>query len=71
MIKYISILILGLAAVWWWNFAEYRVQPGVAKLCPDNIKKSIYKMGPDKNYKILADGRLMVEVNGVWLKLKY
>jgi len=70
MIKYISILLLGLAMAYWWNFSEYTVQPGIAKVASQEVKAAIYRMGPGHCYRILADGRLQVHVANKWLYLK-
>lgn len=35
------------------------------------IKATVYKMGPMKDYRLFPDGRLEVMVKGKWLRLKY
>lgn len=37
----------------------------------NEIKAAMKKMGPFKNYRILGDKTLQVEVDGKWLNLKY
>ena len=54
-----------------WSSAHIFVQPNIARVCSAEIKKAMLKMGPYKEYRILADETLQVKVNGKWLRLRY
>ena len=68
MTKYIIAFLLGLCIAWW-NQDIY-IQSRPAKLAPEHIKRAMLKMGPGKNYRILPNGKLQVEVKGEWLNLR-
>jgi len=79
--KYILIIVvvLSLSLVYtitsWWN-VDYTVQENhctVADLVDDpaTVESAIQKFGPHKNYLITVDGRVLVRVDGKWLRLHY
>lgn len=43
----------------------------LSKVAPPEIKRAIWRMGPQKTYRILPSGELQVKVKGRWLRLRY
>jgi len=69
----ITILILTTFALLYygivWDTERIIVQPGCSGVCSDEIKRTIKWFGNKKNYRILENGQLQVEVKGKWLNL--
>ena len=53
-----------------WDTGRLIVQPAGGQVCSEEIKRTIKWFGDKKNYRIMPDGTLQVEVNGKYLKLK-
>ena len=71
MIKYIIILIVGIAVVAWWHQEVIITGGGVAGVVSADIKRAMIKMGPLYDYKLYPDGTLKVKIKSQWLKLRY
>ena len=69
-----TLLILTTFALLFWGIVydtgRIKVQPGCAEVTSEQIKRTIKWFGDKKNYRIMPDGTLQVEVNGKYLKLK-
>ena len=70
MIKYLILIAMGCALAYWYNFDVY-VQPGRAEVASERIKQAMYNMGNRRDFRILPNGQLQVQVKGKWLNLKY
>ena len=53
-----------------WDTGRLIVQPAGGQVCSEEIKRTIKWFGNKKNYRILENGQLMVEVNGKYLRLR-
>ena len=62
-------IVLGLFYYWSQGYSV-AIQGGTACVASESVKRTIQWMGSKKNYRILANGQLQVEVNGKYLNLK-
>ena len=69
-IWFFSCCVIAAVVYTWWNEPCY-VQGGTCKVASEEVKRAMKKMGPYKEYRILADKKLQVKVEGKWLFLDY
>lgn len=71
MIKYIIILILGIALAAWWNQDVIITGGGTAMVASDKVKAAMLKIGYKRDFRLLPCGRLEVKLNNTWQRLRY
>ena len=70
MVKYIIILIIGIALVAWWDQDVY-VESGRAEVASDRVKAAMLKIGYKRDFRLLPCGKLEVKLNNTWQRLRY
>ena len=54
-----------------WNTGNIIVEPGQGRVASERIKRTMHWFGYNRNYRIISNGELQVEINNKWLRLKY
>lgn len=63
------------ASVWsvhlWGKVMAFNYESPAGEVCPENIKRAIYKMGPKYDYKMIGEKLYVNRGDGKWLRLRY